>query len=212
MATTTPNYGWDVPTSTDYVKDGATAIETLGDDIDASLYTITSGKNVGLVPLINTTFTAQSAIQVDNVFTTNFDCYKIIFSLASMSGSDVPIRMRFVDGTTPVTSANFYFAGPGVRADNGAAVATHGSGATSAIVAYGNSTATAITAINLDVLNPNLARLTNFTFNSFSNSGILFSYAGGGSFDSSTQFEGIQFFPNSGTFGGNIKIYGYRNP
>jgi len=38
MATTTPNYGWSVPTSTDYVKDGATAIETLGDSIDASVY------------------------------------------------------------------------------------------------------------------------------------------------------------------------------
>ena len=38
MATTTPNYGWPVPTSTDYVKDGATAIEALGDAIDATLF------------------------------------------------------------------------------------------------------------------------------------------------------------------------------
>ena len=38
MATTTPNYGWSVPTSTDLVKDGATAIETLGDSIDDSLW------------------------------------------------------------------------------------------------------------------------------------------------------------------------------
>jgi len=30
MATTTPNFGWPVPTSTDLVKDGATAIEGLG--------------------------------------------------------------------------------------------------------------------------------------------------------------------------------------
>jgi hypothetical protein len=37
MATTTPNYGWPVPTSTDYVKDGATAIEALGDAVDATL-------------------------------------------------------------------------------------------------------------------------------------------------------------------------------
>jgi hypothetical protein len=37
MATTTPIYGWPVPTSTDYVKDGATAIEALGDAIDLSL-------------------------------------------------------------------------------------------------------------------------------------------------------------------------------
>ena len=38
MATTTPNYGWTVPTSTDLVKDGATAIETLGDAVDATVY------------------------------------------------------------------------------------------------------------------------------------------------------------------------------
>jgi len=38
MATTTPNYGWTVPTSTDLVKDGATAIETLGDAVDATVF------------------------------------------------------------------------------------------------------------------------------------------------------------------------------
>lgn len=43
MATTTPNYGWTVPTSTDLVKDGATAIETLGDSIDASFVGLKGG-------------------------------------------------------------------------------------------------------------------------------------------------------------------------
>ena len=43
MATTTPNFGWSVPTSTDLVKDGATAIETLGDAIDASLLDLKGG-------------------------------------------------------------------------------------------------------------------------------------------------------------------------
>ena len=43
MATTTPNFGWSVPTSTDLVKDGATAIETLGDSIDASLLDLKGG-------------------------------------------------------------------------------------------------------------------------------------------------------------------------
>ena len=38
MATTTPNYGWSVPTSSDLVKNGATAIETLGDSVDDSLW------------------------------------------------------------------------------------------------------------------------------------------------------------------------------
>jgi hypothetical protein len=43
MATTTPNFGWPVPTSTDLVKDGAVAIETLGDSIDASLVDLKGG-------------------------------------------------------------------------------------------------------------------------------------------------------------------------
>ena len=43
MATTTPNFNWPVPTSTDLVKDGATAIEALGDSIDASLVDLKGG-------------------------------------------------------------------------------------------------------------------------------------------------------------------------
>ena len=47
MATTTPNYGWVVPTSTDLVKDGATAIETLGDSADATLKALNPETTLG---------------------------------------------------------------------------------------------------------------------------------------------------------------------
>jgi hypothetical protein len=43
MATTTPNFGWSVPTSSDLVKNGAVAIETLGDSIDASMAELKGG-------------------------------------------------------------------------------------------------------------------------------------------------------------------------
>ena len=43
MPTTTPNFGWSVPVSTDLVKDGATAIELLGDSIDTSLVDLLGG-------------------------------------------------------------------------------------------------------------------------------------------------------------------------
>ncbi len=39
MAGVTTNNSWDYPTSTDYVKDGATAIQTLATDIDTSVGT-----------------------------------------------------------------------------------------------------------------------------------------------------------------------------
>jgi hypothetical protein len=43
LSTVTPNFNWPVPTSTDLVKDGATAIEALGDSIDASLVDLKGG-------------------------------------------------------------------------------------------------------------------------------------------------------------------------
>jgi len=63
MATTTPNYGWVVPTSTDLVKNGATAIETLGDSIDASLVGLRGG-TTGQV-LSKTTGTQMAFTWVD---------------------------------------------------------------------------------------------------------------------------------------------------
>lgn len=39
MATTTTNNGWDIPTATDLVKNGYSAIATLGSDIDTSVGT-----------------------------------------------------------------------------------------------------------------------------------------------------------------------------
>jgi hypothetical protein len=47
MATTTPNYGWSVPTSTDLVKDGATAIETLGDSVDTTVKALNPETTLG---------------------------------------------------------------------------------------------------------------------------------------------------------------------
>lgn len=43
MATTTTNFGWDIPQSTDLVKDGATAIAALGQDIDTSMNGLRGG-------------------------------------------------------------------------------------------------------------------------------------------------------------------------
>jgi hypothetical protein len=64
MATTTPNFGWSVPTSTDLVKDGATAIELLGDSIDASLVDLKGGTTGQIL-------SKASDADMDFVFITN---------------------------------------------------------------------------------------------------------------------------------------------
>ena len=43
MSTTTPSFGWPVPQSSDLVKNGATAISSLGDAIDTSMTDLKGG-------------------------------------------------------------------------------------------------------------------------------------------------------------------------
>jgi len=87
MATTTPNYGWDVPTSTDYVKDGATAIETLGDDIDATLWTALGGAYPGLRLVKKQTIgTGVTTVSVTSAFSATYTNYKIIVEGGTGSG------------------------------------------------------------------------------------------------------------------------------
>jgi hypothetical protein len=62
MATTT-NYGFTVPTSADLVKNGATAISTLGQDIDTKFAGLTVNTQTG------TTYTAVKADGLNSIVT-----------------------------------------------------------------------------------------------------------------------------------------------
>jgi hypothetical protein len=66
MATTTTNYGWDIPQSTDLVKDGATAIATLGQDIDTSFVGLKGGTTGQVLSKTSGTDLAFSWIEQDD--------------------------------------------------------------------------------------------------------------------------------------------------
>ena len=102
MATTTPNYGWSVPTSSDLVKNGATDIETLGDSVDASLWSSGYGQ-AGKNKVINgdlgiwqrgTTFTSPAS----GVYTA--DRYATV---QNGTGTSTISQQAFTLGTAPVT-------------------------------------------------------------------------------------------------------------
>jgi hypothetical protein len=104
MATTTPNFGWPVPTSTDLVKDGATAIEALGDSIDASLLDLKGG-TTGQV-LSKTTNT-----DMDFVWVTTDDANAIQNSIVDAKGdliaataNDTPARLAVGANNTLLTA------------------------------------------------------------------------------------------------------------
>jgi len=96
MATTTTYYGFDIPQSSDLVKDGATAIATLGQDIDTAMNTALGTKKSGLVLLNTTSFTNVTSQSFNNVFSANYDNYRIMFNNiinVSVSGA-IALRLR----------------------------------------------------------------------------------------------------------------------
>jgi len=120
MATTTPNFGWAVPTSTDLVKNGATAIETLGDSVDASFAGLTLNAQTG------TTYTAVKADGLNAIVTMD-NAAANIFSIPTDATYNFPIGTTLVvyqkgvgittiqavtSGTTTVVSAGATAAAP----------------------------------------------------------------------------------------------------
>lgn len=99
MATTTPNFGWSVPTSTDLVKDGATAIELLGDSIDASLVDLKGGTTGQVL---------AKASNTDMDFTwSNVDPLTILDAkgdLISATAADTPARLAVGANNTVLTA------------------------------------------------------------------------------------------------------------
>jgi len=107
MATTTPNYGWTVPTSSDLVKNGATAIETLGDSVDDSLWNSGYGQ-ASKNKVINGDFSinqrAFTTTTTSNVYT--FDRFRT----SASDGTSTFSAQTFTAGTAPVAgyeSTNF---------------------------------------------------------------------------------------------------------
>jgi hypothetical protein len=93
MATTTPNFGWPVPTSTDLVKNGATAIEALGDAIDASLVDLEGGTTGQVLAKASNTDMDFAWVAQDDSNAIQNTIVDAKGDLISASAADVPARL-----------------------------------------------------------------------------------------------------------------------
>jgi hypothetical protein len=120
MATTTPNFGWTVPTSSDLVKNGATAIETLGDSVDASLAgmvvnaqtgtTYTAVKADGLNSIVTMDNASANTFRIPTDATYNFPIGTTL--LVYMKGAGITTINAVTSGTTTINSAGATAAAP----------------------------------------------------------------------------------------------------
>jgi hypothetical protein len=206
MATTTPNYGWTVPTSTDLVKDGATAIETLGDAIDASMNTALGTKKAGMVLLNTTSFSGVSSQSINDVFSATYDHYQIVVNVSGSGFQTGSIRLR-VSGADD-SNAVYDYAG---QYQTSASTIWQNSGAA------GNQTSwlgfnygtNGLQFNRINIYNPFSANRTLFFAETHEPGASSLTFTRNGQFRNTTSFTGISFIQAGGTtFTGSIQVYG----
>ena len=93
MATTTTNFGWDIPQSTDLVKDGATAIAALGQDIDTALVDLKGGTTGQVLAKASATDLDYSWVTTDDTNAIQNAIVDAKGDLIAATGSDTPARL-----------------------------------------------------------------------------------------------------------------------
>lgn len=93
MATTTTNFGWDIPQSTDLVKDGATAIAALGQDIDTSMNGLRGGTTGQVLSKTSGTDMAFTWVAQDDSNAIQNAIVDAKGDLIAATGADTPARL-----------------------------------------------------------------------------------------------------------------------
>jgi hypothetical protein len=201
MAGQTTNYLFDYPTSTDYVKDGATAIETLADDVDATLFTALGGAYPGLRLVKKQTIgSAVSSVTVTDAFSATYENYKIIISGGVMSLAN---NIQMVLGSTTSNYKNQIF---GFAYANG--VEGFGSSGGSSFSRVGLGDTNTLVG-GFDLFMPFLAKQTIMDGMGV-NTGGAYRYCGIQTDATSFTAFTLSGLGGSGTFtGGTIYVYGY---
>jgi hypothetical protein len=144
---------------------------------------------------------AVSSVAVTDVFSSDFDNYRIQISGGTCSSNDSNITLQLGATTTGYyqqqTGATYAGVASSNSTNNGANFARSGSLSTDGLF------------LDLDLLGPNLAKRT------FMVHATIFdavARVGAGYLDDTTAYTAFTIAPSAGTItGGTIRVYGYRN-
>jgi hypothetical protein len=145
-------------------------------------------------------FSAQTSVSLNDVFSTTYDNYKLIFSSTSKNAVIVGMRMRV--GGTDDTASNYAWA----LAKN--AYTTSGSfdGAGSTYFFIGN-TGSHSSNITIDIMNPFKTERTNYHGGAVQSPDTWWT---GGTHTQNVSYTGLTILAASSTLTGSISVYGYN--
>jgi len=156
----------------------------------------------GLVLLNTTTFTAQASVSIDNVFTSTYNYYQLVFDSVYSSGSQA-INLRGRINLTDIAGTAYDC--PGVTLSRAGAFTNIGVNGGSA-ARIGTTSTTDDTFINAEFTTTG----NNLFFKFYGFSAIDTFAFGGGKVAGANPITGFTVYPASGTMTGTIKVYGYK--
>lgn len=173
-------------------------------------YLLNGNGRAGLQHINTTSFSAQSTVLIQNVFSTTYDAYRIVLELSAASTS-LAINTRLSSGAS-INSATNYFYGGLFGRSNGTTGSFNGSSAQQWQFGGITNAQANLWACTIDLVNPMLSQRTAIIWQQTAFDATSF-YAGSvsGFHDENNQFNSIAFLASSGNITGISRIYGYRN-
>lgn len=160
----------------------------------------------------NITFSGVSSVSVNGVFSSSFDCYKIVGTFG-VSATNPMMNIRWRAAGTDNSAASYETAVFRYTAANASAGEAAGSGETSQRLFTADNGS--YSAIDMTVYWPaNAGYYTKDTLiakTRLSGAANTVSMWGSGEHLVSAAYDGFTFYPSTGTTSGNLRIYGYRN-
>lgn len=156
------------------------------------------------------TFTGATSISLNNIFSSSYENYKIIFTNTGATANHATyVRMR-KSGTDSATSYRY----GGLAADwNGSlSGASSGTGSSSQFYPIAGTSQAYDTGFTAEVFAPMISGRTRFSWiGNADNGATIWGATGSGYHNVVDTYDGITFLPTAGTISGIITVYGYNH-
>lgn len=164
----------------------------------------------GLTLTGSSSFSASSSVSLNNCFSSTYENYVLLFRLTAMSAT-TSLLARLRVGGTDASGGDYSW--QDVSGFGGTAGAGSNSGQTSFNFGTVLNTSADRYAYRYDLYGPQTATKTLGLYEGgyVNNGGTTITNQINTVHGLSTSYDGISFFPSSGTITGSIRVYGYKN-
>lgn len=164
----------------------------------------------GLDYITSSSFSAASAVNVNNCFTSTYANYRVIVNITAAS-TTLTLQMRLRASAADNSSSNYYFHS---HTSDTSSQTTYSYTRSTGLLTYFQllTNITGEGAVDLGFLGPQLTQRTAINyFTVAQNATDMTQQEGGGIMTVTTAYDGFSLITSTGTITGTLRVYGYRN-